>query len=205
MSTLKQIEANRRNAQKSTGPNTPEGKASARLNALKHGMYANSPVIKGEDPALYDALAQSYFDRFNPATPEEHTLLAGIIRNAWELDRLARIETDLFNRELEDMDEDETHPLGRLPALLGNRLSRLQRLIDSADRAFRRNLEFLLDLQARRAQAQSAQPDPPPNGFVPAESPVPPARPLQTGLPTPQPLGASPATPRASIGDSQLP
>ncbi|MFI5381076.1 MAG: hypothetical protein ACHRHE_17400, partial [Tepidisphaerales bacterium] len=42
--------ANRRNALKSTGPRTPEGKAKSALNALKHGLTAQSPLLPTEDP-----------------------------------------------------------------------------------------------------------------------------------------------------------
>src|SRR5438045_2007025 len=80
MSTLKQIEANRLNAAKSTGPRTEAGTSTVRLNALKHGLYAADPVIPGEDPAHLEALHTSHYDRFQPATPEEHVLLAALVR-----------------------------------------------------------------------------------------------------------------------------
>ena len=57
MSTLKQIEANR-------------------LNALKHGLFALDPIIEGEKPAHFEALRTSHYERFNPATPEEHVLIS---------------------------------------------------------------------------------------------------------------------------------
>jgi len=52
MATAAQIDANRRNCQKSTGPNTASGKASARCNAVTHGMTARTimPVLPHEDP-----------------------------------------------------------------------------------------------------------------------------------------------------------
>jgi len=40
MATDRQIAANRKNAQKSTGPKTPEGRAAVRLNGVKHGLTA---------------------------------------------------------------------------------------------------------------------------------------------------------------------
>ena len=52
MSTEKQINANRQNAQKSTGPKTAEGKATSSKNAVKHGLFAEEAVIYGENPAL---------------------------------------------------------------------------------------------------------------------------------------------------------
>jgi len=53
MATPRQIEANRRNALKGTGPRTAEGKGRSRFNALKHGMTAETPVLPGEDEGAY--------------------------------------------------------------------------------------------------------------------------------------------------------
>ena len=55
MASVAQIEANRLNAQKSTGPRTPEGKEKASRNAVKHGLLAGQMVIHGEDPREYDS------------------------------------------------------------------------------------------------------------------------------------------------------
>jgi len=52
----KRQEANRQNAQQSTGPVTPEGKAAVRLNALTYGLRARSTLIAGEDPEEYKRL-----------------------------------------------------------------------------------------------------------------------------------------------------
>jgi hypothetical protein len=206
MSTLKQIEANRRNAQRSTGPRTEEGKAASRMNALKNGLYANSPVIPGEDPALFEALSRSYYERFNPSTPEEHTLLASVIRNAWLLDRFSNVETDFwahrFERDADCLTEtDADHPLSYAADMLSSELHILQRRIDAADRAFHRNLKLLMELQAARAQAVTGE-----NGFVPAKRrPAPAPRPE---MPPPTPamlMKTGITTPRVTIGDSQLP
>jgi len=83
MSTLQQIEANRLNAQKSTGPRSAEGKAAVRFNALKSGIDAQSQVIPGEDPAALAALAAEYHDRYQPATPEVRALVDTLITAEW--------------------------------------------------------------------------------------------------------------------------
>ena len=49
MTSEKKAEANRRNALKSTGPKTPEGKDAVRLNALKHGLLSRETLLPGED------------------------------------------------------------------------------------------------------------------------------------------------------------
>jgi len=49
MTSNRKAEANRRNARKSTGPKTPEGKAAVRLNALKHGLLSREVLLPGED------------------------------------------------------------------------------------------------------------------------------------------------------------
>jgi hypothetical protein len=55
MSSLKQIEANRRNALKSTGPTTPEGKERSRFNAVRHGLTAETIIATLEDAEDYQA------------------------------------------------------------------------------------------------------------------------------------------------------
>ena len=68
MATDAQIQANRENAKKSTGPRTPEGKARVSKNALKHGLLAQDSVIPGEDPAEFDRHLTTYQDTYLPET-----------------------------------------------------------------------------------------------------------------------------------------
>ena len=66
MSTEAQINANRLNAKKSTGPTSPEGKARSALNALKSGIDAWSHIIAGEDPAELEALTEQFLQHYRP-------------------------------------------------------------------------------------------------------------------------------------------
>ncbi len=60
--------ANRRNARKSTGPRTPEGKAVSSQNATSHGIYCRDVVLDGEDQRRFDLLGNSYIlHRLRPA------------------------------------------------------------------------------------------------------------------------------------------
>src|SRR5215472_4808961 len=96
MATAAQIAANRANAQKSTGPRTPEGKAASSLNALKHGMDAASIVIPGEDPAEYERIAAGYREHFNPESALEEFHVDNLIRCDWQKRRLQRTEAKLY-------------------------------------------------------------------------------------------------------------
>jgi hypothetical protein len=75
MASLKQIEANRRNALKSTGPRTPRGKAAVRMNALRHGLRARSLVIPGENPADYHQLCADLEAEWQPQSRTEQPCL----------------------------------------------------------------------------------------------------------------------------------
>ena len=96
MASPAQINANRANSQKSTGPRTDAGKSASRFNALQHGLDAESLIIPGEDPAAYDALAADYRDEFRPATPSETFHVDAMIRADWQKRRLQPLEAELY-------------------------------------------------------------------------------------------------------------
>ena len=62
MSSAKQIAANRRNALRSTGPRTDEGRAKCRLNAVKHGLAAQALLLPGEDAETLRDFRQDLLD-----------------------------------------------------------------------------------------------------------------------------------------------
>src|SRR5438067_13030420 len=83
MSSDLKIEANRLNAQHSTGPSTPEGRAAVRLNGLKYGLYAETLILPSEDPAEFDALLDRLDAEHQPATPTEELFVSQIAMASW--------------------------------------------------------------------------------------------------------------------------
>ncbi len=97
MATRRQIDANRRNAQKSTGPRTRTGKAAAKLNSLKHGLLAEQPVIRGEDEVVFEALRREVTKQFDAVGVIETQLVERISGLIWRLRRLGRIEGGIID------------------------------------------------------------------------------------------------------------
>jgi len=97
MATQKQILANRLNAQRSTGPNTPEGKALASQNATKHGVLARTDVIATENQADFDLHAGQMLSSLKPIGPMESMLAMRIISLSWRLKRAEDFQTQTFN------------------------------------------------------------------------------------------------------------
>ena len=95
MATAAQIEANRLNAQRSTGPKTGDGKARVRRNALKHGMAALTimPVLPQEGPKELEDRTQQAITATKPRNPLEHDLVCRAVRLSWAIDRAERAET----------------------------------------------------------------------------------------------------------------
>jgi hypothetical protein len=87
------IDANRRNAQKSTGPRSDEGKERARLNALKHGVTAQTPVLPGEDPALFHGLVEAFTAGLQPQNPVESILIDQMALFTTQSNRALRVES----------------------------------------------------------------------------------------------------------------
>ncbi len=93
----KQLSANIQNAQKSTGPKTPEGKATVARNATKYGFFAKDVVIRSkylnEDPAQYQALLDDLTAEFRPDTPLQQFLVVKIANSLWRYRRAIAAET----------------------------------------------------------------------------------------------------------------
>jgi hypothetical protein len=92
MATEKQIQANRGNAARSTGPRTPEGKAASRRNATKHGLTARQIVLVGEDQDAYEALLSGLFAQYNPQGPLQEQLVRQLAFCLWRLQRVPMLE-----------------------------------------------------------------------------------------------------------------
>src|SRR5918994_7133465 len=100
MTSEKKAEANRRNALKSTGPKTPEGKDAVRLNALKHGLLSQEILLPGEDEEALRELGQNLRAELQPVGELESLLVDRIITAYWRLRRLGRVEAGIFAWEL---------------------------------------------------------------------------------------------------------
>jgi hypothetical protein len=100
MTSEKQIDANRQNALKSTGPKTPDGKSAVRQNALKHGLLSQEILLPGEDEEALRELGAHLRNELQPAGELEHLLFDRIIASYWRLRRLGRVEAGIFAWEL---------------------------------------------------------------------------------------------------------
>lgn len=97
MATPKQIAANRRNAKKSTGPSTPQGKAIASANALRHGLLASQNLaLPWEDAAAWDELHSNLLTTLRPEGAMELGLAEQIAGALWRLRRAPQLEAGVL-------------------------------------------------------------------------------------------------------------
>ena len=116
MTSFRQIEANRRNAAKSTGPQTPEGKQRSRCNAIRHGLTAESVIGALEDAEDYKAFEAKITYDYDAQSAVERELVLRLASLLWRLRRAATIETGLFDIQvdrLSDPKERKNAPASR--------------------------------------------------------------------------------------------
>ena len=180
----KQHQANCRNAEQSTGPKTPEGKAAVRLNALTYGLRARQLLLDNEDPEEYKQLWNDLLSQWKPQNRTEHLHLEQMATAQWLLARNARSERRIQDTfiDLEDVDQ------------LFKLLDRVSTLRARLERSFTSALHELKQAQKERqavqpkpaARAQSAAP--------PAQSAEPPCYEMSPGTEAP-PAFCAAATP----------
>ena len=111
MATEAQILANRRNAQKSTGPRTNKGKAAVSQNAIQHGLSARQAIISSESKADFRLYRERMLSELAPASPMESMLAQRIVTLSWRLKRAGTIQ----NQTIDALNADMTSsPLNKL-------------------------------------------------------------------------------------------
>jgi hypothetical protein len=156
MSSDRQIEANRQNAQRSTGPRTADGKARVASNALKHGLTGKQVVLPGEDPAEFDSFRSDLIADLAPQGALEEILAEKIVTDTWRLRRVPVLEAALHRRGCQMGAEeglnltDSVITTGSL-AMYAETFTNLWRYEIALSRSSSRTLHELQRLQAARA------------------------------------------------------
>jgi len=174
MATLKQIEANRRNALKSTGPRTLQGKAVVSLNSLRHGLRARTVVLPGESLHEFYELCDDLEAEWQPQTPTEQFYLEQMAVSRWKLNRMEVGEVDIFGQVATGKNQ--------LPLL-----DRLWQAQSRMERSHARAQHELEHLQSERVRQDQSQAEP---ALLPAEE-IPSAT-AASSIPAPHPDRTAP-------------
>jgi hypothetical protein len=214
MATESQINANRRNAQKSTGPKTPEGKARSRQNGLQHGLTAQTCMLENEDPEALLELLQELQEKYDPQDTDEDFLLERMAKARFKYNRIMPLEAAILNLRLavdrapKELQEAQGQAGRRAWAYMrdangGNALSKLSRYETTQLREYDRAREELQRIQKIRTATPPRSPEPANNQELrrepnPPTTPIPPStsKPPQptTGKPEPSTQNPAPKT-----------
>src|SRR3954454_2469645 len=169
MATQKQIEANRRNAQKSTGPKTEQGKMKSRLNALQHGLGAIHVPLPHENLMEYHDLRQGLIETYQPANTQEQMLVDNIASAYFRMQRASRFEAALMNGHIlgvkkkhgKSLDPDPSDDIGIILAMADENLEQAWRLLERYEKratsAYYKGIETLRKLQNDRKREPARQ------------------------------------------------
>jgi hypothetical protein len=111
VTSFRQIEANRRNALRSTGPKSHYGKRQSRRNALRHGLTAETIIEGLEDSEDYTAFEAAIISDYDAESAVERELVLRLASLLWRMRQATSIETDLLTIQAEIL-RDRRHELG---------------------------------------------------------------------------------------------
>jgi hypothetical protein len=158
MATDRQIQANRANSKKSTGPKTPEGKRNASKNGTLHRLLSETVVLKGESLRRFNDLAASLILQFEPRNPAEAALVRTMASARWRLVRMWGFQTAAFQREMARHDASAESGAARAAAAFqsladNSRALALQHRLEATfDRQYNQALAMLLKLRQAPAK-----------------------------------------------------
>src|SRR5260370_26553653 len=92
MISQRKLDANRRNATKSTGPRTAEGKAKVKFKAVTHGLTAATVVLPHEDEQAYLHRLEAWTNELKPPDDVGQYLVNRAVKISWQLDRADMFE-----------------------------------------------------------------------------------------------------------------
>src|SRR5712671_4199588 len=225
MISERQQEANRRNAAKSHGPTTPEGRAAVRHNALKHGFTAAEIILPTvEEKIDFEQFRAAFEAEHQPVGPTEQVLVEDIVIARWRLNRIRKMEPGFFALRQEVLKRRVKDDFSSLDAQAhlalivrddaqdADTLGKMSRYEGRFERTFYKALKELQRLQALRATVSdsgngtvsqspiSPDPAPPsPTAQASARGPSPAPDPIPPPNITPQPDAAPEITPVTPI------
>jgi hypothetical protein len=113
------MEANRANAQSSTGPRTEAGKAKSSLNAVKSGLTGRTVLLPADDATEYQRHLAAFAEEFEPVGFRESELVQSIADTWWRLRRIPALESALFAKgRIEFAELFEEHEAAARPHLI---------------------------------------------------------------------------------------
>ena len=159
MATPKQIAANQRNAQKSTGPKTEKGKSITRLNAKRDGLTGQVITLSAEDLPVFEKQKAELIASLAPKTTMELSLANSVAWDTWRLNHLRAVEMNMYaigtdNPDIAvDADNPEIHTAMANAMTFSNdseKFARMSIYEQRMNRSIHKNLETLRKLQAER-------------------------------------------------------
>ena len=141
MTTPTQAESNRANAQRSTGPKTPDGKAASALNNFRHGLAGAFRFLEWESEQEFRELYDGLRDEHAPSTPTEILLIESLAQHFWLMQRAMRLQERALHTGFQDPAEEKRFPI-------------YLRYQTTHERAFNQSLNQLLKLRAEKRKAE---------------------------------------------------
>jgi hypothetical protein len=166
MISEKQLAANRRNALRSTGPRTDEGKKVAALNARRHNLTGQVTAMTDADRIMHDAFSASIVESLAPEGAMETQLAQRVATDSWRLNRLSAVEDNLFalghNAKSDEIETEDPEIHAALTAAKvfkaeSKQLQLLTLYDQRINRNIQKNLAMLQALQAARIARREAE------------------------------------------------
>ena len=155
MSSVAQITANRQNAKLCTGPKTEAGKQASKFNAWRHGLCSAQVVLPHEDRAAFEDLKATFIAQHQPVSQLEELFVAQLAETWWRYLGARRVETEYLGKLVAaNPEKGDAAIADAVTAEKDNAFAKMQRYVNAADRAFKKMLAQLREIQVLRLKGE---------------------------------------------------